>query len=117
MKKNIALVVSWCITLGLLVGCFLLLRGFMDQNKRLRDLRADLWRQQVSMRQKHVEIAKQLDGVDEATRRHVVELLIESAEEVDDLRDQHHIGIDDKKLAELKEALEQVLSRKTLTEE
>lgn len=107
MKKNVALVLSWCITLGLLVGSYVLLRGFMSHNADLRNLRADLYLQQVSMRQNQVEIAKRIEGVDEITRREVVDLLLESATEVDVLRDQNRISNGNKELEKLKEALEQ----------
>lgn len=107
MKKNIVIAVSWCITVALLIGLYWLLGQFGHQNTALRSLRADLWRQQVSMRTKQVQIAKRLDGVDEGTRREVMHLLIESAAEVDALRDQNNIWNGKDELAELKRALEQ----------
>ncbi len=105
MKKNIALVISWCLILALLVVSYFLLRGFMGQNEDLRLLRADVTRQQLSMRQKQVEIVKRLEGVDEGTRREVVDLLLETAIEIDELRDRNELGFGESELAELREAL------------
>ena len=106
MKRNIAIAISWCITIGLLVCLWWLWQQFTFQNSALRNLRADLWRQQVSMREKQVAVAKRLDGADESTRRVVIDLLIQSATEVDVLRDQNDIWNGKDELAELKTTLE-----------
>lgn len=106
MKKNIAIAISWCITIGLLVCLWWLWQQFTFQNSALRNLRADLWRQQVSMREKQVAVAKRLDGLDESTRRDVIDLLIQSATEVDVLRNQNDIWNGKHELAELKTTLE-----------
>ncbi|MGI5868172.1 MAG: hypothetical protein ACOX9C_01830 [Kiritimatiellia bacterium] len=106
MKKNIAMAVSWCITVGLLVCLWWLWRQFCFQNSELRNLRADLWRQQVSMREKQVAIAERIEGVDENTRGDVIDLLLQSAAEVDVLRDRNDIRHGKDELAELREAIE-----------
>lgn len=107
MKKNIAIVFSWFIAVGLLVTMHWLLGQFSSQNSELRNLRADLWRQQVSMRQKQVEIARQLGSVEDATRRAVIDLIITSAREVDTLRDKNNIWNGEEELGELMKTLEQ----------
>lgn len=107
MKKNIALAISWCITIGLLVCLYCLWQQFGSQNSKLRNLRADLWRQQVSMRQKQVEIARRINGVDENIRCDVVDLLIQSARDVDKLRDQNDIWNGKEELADLMKELKE----------
>lgn len=106
MKKNIAIAMSWCITIGLLLCLWWLWQQFAFQNSALRNLRADLWRQQVSMREKQVAIATRIENIDENTRRDVVDLLIQSATEVDVLRDQNNIWNGKHELGELKRSLE-----------
>ena len=106
MKKNIAIAISWCITIGLLVCLLWLWQQFAFQNSALRNLRADLWRQQVSMREKQVAVAKRLEGADVSTRHDVIDLLLQSATEVDVLRDQNNIWNGKNELAELKRTLE-----------
>jgi hypothetical protein len=113
MKKNIAIAISWCITIGLLVCLWWLWQQFAFQNSALRNLRADLWRQQVSMREKQVAIAKRIERVDESTRRDVIDLLIRSAAEVDVLRDQNDIWNGKDELAELKKSLEKERPQQT----
>lgn len=61
------------------------------QNNSLRNLRADLWRQQVSMREKQVAIAEIISRTDENTRLAAIDLLIGSAEEADALRERNNI--------------------------
>jgi hypothetical protein len=107
MKKNIAIAISWCITIGLLVCLLWLWQQFTFQNSALRNLRAALWRQQVSMREKQVAIAERIEGVDENTRRDVIDLLMRSATEVDALRDQNNVWNGKRELADLMKALEQ----------
>lgn len=58
------------------------------------------------MRETQVAIAKRIEDVDENTRRDVIDLLIQSATEVDVLRDQNNIWNGKSELAELKESLE-----------
>lgn len=107
MKKNIVIAVSWCIMIALLVGLWRLWEQFSYQNSTLRNLRADLCRQQVSERQKQMKIAKRLYHVDDSTRHEVINLLIESAAEVDQLRDQNDIWNGKDELAILKQGIEQ----------
>ena len=106
MKKTIAILISWCITIGTLVCLWWLWQQFAFQNSALRNLRADLWRQQVSMREKQVAIAKRIEDVDENTRRDVIDLMMQSAREVDVLRDQNDIWNGKGELVELNKALE-----------
>lgn len=113
MKKNIVIALSWCITAALLVGLCWLWEQFGTQNSALRNLRADLWRQQVNMRENQVAIAKRLDSVDDTTRREVVDLLIESATEVDALRNQNDIRHGKDELIELMQALDQARPQQT----
>jgi len=113
MKKNIAIAVSWCITVGLLVCLYWLWQQFVFQNSSFRNLRADLWRQQVSMRENQVEIARRIEGADENTRRDVIDLLIQSATEVDRLRDQNDIWNGKEELATLMKQLRKTHPQQT----
>lgn len=107
MRKNAVIAGSWCVTVALLIGLAWLWGQFAHQNSALRNLRADLWRQQVSMRDKQVQIAQRLDGVDEGTRREILDLLLESATEVDELREQNGLWHGQDDLARLKQVLEE----------
>jgi hypothetical protein len=107
MKKNIVIVISWCIAIGLLLSLWWLWQQFAFQNSSLRNLRADLWRQQVSMREKQLAIAKRIKGVDENMRRDVIDLLMQSATEVDVLRDQNNIWNGKEELAKLMKQLKE----------
>ena len=111
MKKNILIAASWCITIVLLVCLYWLWQQFAFQNSSLRNLRADLWRQQVSMREKQTDIARRIEDVDEATGRDVMNLLIQSATEVDVLRDQNNIWNGKDELATLMKELKKSTSQ------
>ncbi len=91
MKKNIVIAISWCATVGLLACLWFLWQQFSHQNSALRNLRASLWRQQVSTSYNQVNIAKRIEGIDSTVQRDVIDLLIQSATEVDVLREDNNI--------------------------
>jgi len=113
MKKNIAIVTSCVITTLSLFCLYLLWRQFAFQNSELRNLRASLWRQQVSERQRQVEIVSLISGVDEDIYRRVIDLMIESANEVDQLRLQNNIWHGQEELAVSMESLRNLPKKST----
>jgi len=107
MIKNVIIVISWSIIGLLLIVLLWMWQGFSKQNAARRNLNTALWQQQVSMREGQVEIATQLKNADPATRAKIMNVLIESARDVDSMRDRIDFDMGGARLQELMRTLEQ----------